>query len=128
MGKKLKEKQAKEIEEHEAEIQREQEMLQRELEEKKLAKQKIIELSQKLDDVGKEIAKQEGLVLVEKMTLKKSSESEDDEEEEAKKEEQEEKMEEESSDEDVDSEGNLIVKKDGAPKKSKPANQVQKSD
>merc|ERR1712228_1060536 len=119
-----KEKQAKEIEEHEAEIQREQEMLQRELEDKKLAKQKIIELSQKLDDVGKEIAKEEGLVLVEKMTLKKSSESEEEDEQEeeenketAKKEE--EKMEEESSDEDVDSEGNLIVKKCDN-KKSKP--------
>merc|ERR1712050_788089 len=119
--------------EHNQELIKEQEMLQRELEEKKLAKQKILELSQKLDDVGKKIAEEEGLVLKEIKTVKEfrepSSESED---------EKEEKKEESSSDEEVDSEGNLILKEvpEGAkpkigtvvkkdePKKAEPAPEV----
>lgn len=116
---KLREKQAAEILQHEQEILKEQEMLQRELEDKKLAKKKIEELSQKLDDVGKEIAKQEGLVLVEKMTLRKSSSESADSEDELEKKKMDEavgveKMEDEESDEDVDSEGNLVVKKRSA--------------
>jgi len=116
---KLREKHAAEVLQHEQEIVKEQEMLQRELEDKKLAKKKIEELSQKLDDVGKEIAKQEGLVLVEKMTLRKSSSESEDSEDELEKKKLEgvpvEKMEvDESSDEDVDSEGNLVVRKRSA--------------
>lgn len=60
---KLKLKQEKELDEHRKEIERDQQLLERELEEKRLAKQKIAELSEKLNAVSKELKEQEGLVL-----------------------------------------------------------------
>merc|ERR1712071_364578 len=100
---KLRARQAKELEEHEAECAKEQELLERELEEKKKAKQKIFELSQKLEEVGQQIAKEEGLVLVEKMTPKKEKKKDDSDGSD------EEENESNMTDLEVDLEGNVIL-------------------